>query len=128
MEHGMLMHTETDERGIEYRLFIQQDEFEVQGNAPVSGYDRGFSGWDYEDRIGARLERGDIWAWAQVSVEASYKGFSGWDHLGGCSYENTEGFITPAGYWPDMKDQVRAELLKNVRAAATVVAELAEVI
>ena len=52
MEHGMLVHTETDERGIEYRLFIQQDESEVRGNAPVSGF----------------------------SVEASYKGFSGWDH------------------------------------------------
>jgi len=47
MEHGMPVHTETDERGIEYRLFIQQDESEVRGNAPVSGYDRGFSGWDH---------------------------------------------------------------------------------
>ena len=115
MKHGELVHTETDERGIEYRLYIQQDDQEVRGNA--SAWDDEAENKAYEDAIIERLDSGDVWAWAVVTVEARYKDFSGLDNLGACCYENTAAFITPDGYWPDMKAESYSDLLNALRAA-----------
>jgi hypothetical protein len=120
---GELVHTETDARGIGYRLYIQPDDLEVWGNALASGDDA--EDKRYEDEIIARLKNGgDVWAWAQVSVEARYKGFSGWDYLGGCSYKDTADFVEPGGYYDYMKSEALSQLCHDLIEAAKVAAEL----
>jgi len=110
-----LVHTETDEQGITYNLFIQPDDLSVRGNAVVSGdaaFDR-----KTENEILERLADGDIWAWADVECQAEYKGFTGSDYLGACSYRNTEQFVRPGDYWDDMKAESKRELLARLQRA-----------
>ena len=99
-----------EENGITYRLYIEQDELPVRGNALASGDDA--EDKPCEDEIIERLENGDVWAWANVNVEASVyiegQHFQGDDWLGGCSYANTADFVQPVkpgegSYWEDMK-------------------------
>jgi hypothetical protein len=116
------VHTETDTQGIEYRILIEADDVPVRGNALASGDDRADK--EAEDSIIERLESGDTWAWACVTVEARYKGFTGRDVLGTCSYADTEAFIRDGGYYPDMKDTARANLLQQLEAACEALAGL----
>lgn len=90
-------------------LEVEQDLTEVRGNALASGdaaADR-----ECEDEIIARLNDGDVWAWACVRVVArrgNRVAYSNW--LGGCSYRDEDDFCQPGGYFDDMKAEALAEL------------------
>lgn len=87
----------------------------VEGNASVSGddaFDR-----EVEDEILRRLERGDVWAWAMVTVTVSWGPLSASDHLGCCSYADEEDFRQPGGYFDDMSDEALDELNKIAEEA-----------
>lgn len=110
------VHQETED-GITYTLYIEQDDMPVRGNAFASGDDA--EDRAVENDILARLNDGDIWAWAQTTCEASitvdgYE-FTGEDHLGGCNYFDTEEFV--AANWEDMKATAHQELMKRLQAA-----------
>lgn len=105
---------EKDAKGVTYRLYLEQDDTPVRGNALASGDDT--ADRECEDEILARLANGDIWAWAVVRCEASFDDFTGEDYLGGCSYKDTQDFIQ-RGYWDDMKAQAYQTLLANLRKA-----------
>ena len=60
-----------------------------------------------------RLKRGDDWAWAEVTVTATYGDFTGMAHLGGCSYDSEEDF-RDGGYLEAMEDDAMYDLLQNV--------------
>lgn len=100
------MHSETDERGVVYSLFIEQDQqcFE--------------DGIDDVAAIQKRLDDGDIWAWAAVTVQATVPGCTtaGYACLCGCSYRDTAEFIEPGGYWEDMKLDAAIELRERLEA------------
>ena len=101
---------------VEYELIAEQDEIPVRGNALASGdetLDR-----QVEDDILARLDNGDIWAWASVKVTATWRGFEGHDYLGGCSYEDEDDFVKRSGFYEDMKGEALRDLEAAIHAAS----------
>jgi len=107
---------------VEITVRAEQDEIEVRGNALASGDDA--ADRECEDEILARLERGDVWAWAAVTVRVTWtapsgRQYRGEDHLGACSYRDERDFREPGGYFDDMVGEALSRL--NVELA-----ELAE--
>ena len=84
----------------------------IEGNASASG-DDAFD-QEVEGSILCRVEQGDVWAWAAVTVTVSWGPFSASDHLGCCSYADEEDFRQPGGYFDDMVDEALEELNKIV--------------
>jgi len=83
------------------RLIATQDDTPVRGNALASGDDE--EDRKYENLILARLDNGDVWAWAQVEVQATLPdGRTGSAYLGGCCYEDEQDFKTDNPYYEDM--------------------------
>lgn len=108
----------------EIRLLAEQDEMSVRGNAMASGDDA--EDKRVEDEIIKRLDDGDIWAWAAVTVRAEYAGLVGEDHLGGCSYKDAAQFKEPGDYYDDMIDTAVEELAKALEHANTKIGNLVE--
>jgi hypothetical protein len=121
---GDILHTETDSDGITYKLRVMQDNLPIRGNAISTGdpaQDK-----SVEDELIKRSDRGDVWAWAQVTVIASADGFEGMDHLVGCSYRDTKDFIGDGkeGDYADMKAEAKRELLDGLKRAVVTLAAL----
>ena len=94
-----------------YRIEATEDDLPVRG-AIASGdeaYDK-----QVEDEILERLDQGDVWAWARVRVVAKCGGFEGDTYLGGCCYEGEEDFKKDGGYFKQMCDDAKEELLKEL--------------
>lgn len=113
-----------DESRVQYTIEARQDDVHVRGNAIASGND------DYdrrvEDEILARLDGGDVWAWAYVCVVATYPGIDGIegrDYLGCCSYASELDFANNSGYYEDMKKAACADLEAKLAAVAAVLYE-----
>jgi hypothetical protein len=94
------------------RLKAEPEFIQVEGNASASG-DDAFD-QEVEHNILFRVEQGDVWAWAMVTVTVSWEPFSASDHLGCCSYADEEDFRQPGGYFDDMIDEALEELNKTV--------------
>ena len=104
------------ESDVVFTLDVEQDECcDVRGNAMVSGDDDADKA--VEDAILARLDDGDVWAWASVCVKATWGGFTGTDYLGGCSYKDEADFTAPGGYYEDMKAAALDDLNAKVKAS-----------
>ena len=102
---------------VDFKLIVEQDDMPVRGNAISSGddeFDR-----EVEQEIIDRADRGDVWAWSQVTVRASWAGFRGDDHLGGCSYKDEKDFTSTedGGYFHDMVKSSIEDLIKNITAS-----------
>ena len=113
-------HKET-ERGVTYTLEVFFDDTDVRGNVIVSGDDAADK--EAEDEIIARLDSGDVWAWALIKVTAS-AGAGRWTlqgepaYLGGCSYASLDDFVKgSADYWQDLKQEALTNLKKAIREA-----------
>ncbi len=104
---------------IQFRVLADQEHTSVRGNALASGDDA--EDRACEDEIIARLDDGDVWAWAQVTVEARLdvegQTFIGRAYLGCCSYKDEADFTTPDGYYPQMCEEATDELRSNVASA-----------
>jgi hypothetical protein len=119
--NGQLMHTETA-GAVTYRLYIEAEDIPVRGNAMASGDDA--LDKKVEDEILERLDSGDIWAWAHVTVEASAGEFTGEDTLGGCCYRDAAEFMQPGGYYEDMKSEAFNALKATLERACASLAEV----
>lgn len=84
---------------VEYRIEVEQDDLDLRGNVMASGDDA--LDREAEAEVSRRLNQGDVWAWAMVTVIASCEGFEGRACLGGCSYEDEAAF-RQGGYYEDM--------------------------
>lgn len=84
-----------------YTLTAEQDDIPVRGNAMASGDDA--ADRECEDEILARLDAGDVWAWAHVTVMCTCDdcGAMGEDNIGACSYADESEFRAD-GYYDDM--------------------------
>lgn len=94
-------------KDVRFTVTAEQDCIPVRGNALASGnaaMDR-----ETEDEIIARLNRGDVWAWACVIVEAHYRGLKGLTSMGACSYEDEADFRAD-GYFADMCEEALDDL------------------
>jgi len=84
-----------------FSLSVEESDIPVRGNALSSGDDK--EDERVENEIIARLDDGDAWAWADVTVVCYWNGFTGTDSLGGCCYTDEADFRQPGGYFDDMK-------------------------
>jgi hypothetical protein len=86
----------------------EYDDLPVRGNAMAT--DDAEADRACEDEILARLDRGDVWAWAYVTVTAVCEGCEaeGTDSLGACSYANAREFKADA-YYTDMAHAAMAD-------------------
>lgn len=93
-------------------VIAEQDYIPVRGNASASGDDK----YDkrVEDRIIRRLDEGDIWAWASVTVRGTWRGLTAEDHLGACNYRDEKDFRRD-GYFDDMRDNVLSSLVEQAQ-------------
>jgi hypothetical protein len=98
---------------VEFNLISDYDDTPVKGNALASGDDQVDK--ECEDEIIERLDNGDHWAWALVTMEANYKGLTGVDYLGSCSYKDEEEFKN-GGYYEDMKNNAYNDLINQIKA------------
>ena len=97
---------------IAIRLKVEPEFVSVEGNAMASGddaFDR-----EVEQDIVSRVQHGDVWAWAMLTVTASWGLFSCSDHLGCCSYADEEDFRQAGGYFDDMVDEALQDLNKII--------------
>ena len=69
---------------------------------------------EVEQNILCRVQQGDAWAWAAVTVTVSWGPFAASDHLGCCSYADEADFCQPGGYFDGMVEEALAELNKTV--------------
>ena len=93
---------------VTFTLKVEQDFSDFRGHFET---DEGKPDAKLEREIAERLERGDVWAWADVSVTASFEGVEGLpDTLCGCCYESEAQFRAD-GYFEDMKTQAYRNLL-----------------
>jgi hypothetical protein len=102
-----------NEKDVTYTLEADFDDLEVRGNAIASGddaYDK-----KVEDEIIARLENGDVWAWATIKVTAEWNGLEGVNYLGACCYKDEKDFKQPGGYYDDMKAEALADLKQTIK-------------
>jgi hypothetical protein len=106
---------------VEFRILAEQDAAEVRGNALASGDDAEDKA--AEDEILARLDRGDVWAWASVTVEARYHGLVGRDYLGCCNYASEKDFVRCGDCYEDMKARALEELQSQIDALAPAICE-----
>lgn len=93
-------------------IIAEVDDIPVRGNAMASGddiYDK-----EVEDEIISRLNNGDVWAWANVTITASWSGLYGSDNLGGCSYKNEDDFINSGHYYDSMVDAAVNDLNNKI--------------
>jgi len=100
---------------IQYDLEVKMDHIEVRGNAICSGNDD-LDNY-VEDNIIKRLEGGDVWAWAAVTVTCRIPGYCavGRDHLGACSYASEDDF-KQIGSYKDMKREACLDLETELAA------------
>lgn len=107
---------------VEFILEVEQDDTPVRGNALASGDESIDKAC--EDEILERLARGDVWAWAHVTVKARVRDdddvgnlarrIVGRDDLSGCSYKSEAEFKTDDVYG-DMKAQAFDDLVDRLR-------------
>jgi hypothetical protein len=98
-----------------FKITVEQDDIPVRGNAMASGdaaVDK-----EVEDEILQRLDNGDVWAWAHVTVVAEIEGFTGEAHLGACSYKDEEDFKSSDGYYADLCKEASEDLANNIADA-----------
>ena len=94
------------------RVLAEPDHVPVEGNACVSGdddFDR-----ETEHNVLCRLQQGDVWAWAAVTIIVTWGPFEARSHLGCCSYAHEDDFRQPGGYFDDMVAEALEELNRTV--------------
>lgn len=95
-------------------LRAEVDDIPVRGNAMASGDDAADQA--VENEILARLDNGDVWAWAHVTVTATFGGSrQGRANLGACSYESEADFRRDP-YFTDMVREALEELASNLES------------
>jgi len=96
-----------------FTITAEQEDLPIRGNAIASGDE------DFDEKIAreieADLDRGNVWAWASVTVTASWAGFAGNDQLGGCSYKDEDDFRKAGGYFEDMLRESVRQLVEEIR-------------
>ena len=104
------------------RELTEEDvEFEVEC-LPEHEHPRGYlaSGDDEFDRQMVKQIIQDMewneWAWCVAKVTAKWGDFEASDYLGCCSYESKEDFMSPGGYYDDMKHEALRELNIKIRS------------
>lgn len=102
---------------VKFEIILHEEHASIRGNCMASGDDA----FDEKcaRKIERQLDRGNLWAWCTVEVKATYKGLTASDYLGCCSYSSERSFKRD-GYYEDMKQTAFDEIIKALKAFATV--------
>lgn len=93
---------------VKWEVIADYEHIPVRGNAISTGDDD--EDKSHEDWIIERLDSGDVWAWAMVTVRGRWNGLSAETYLGCCCYKDELDFRAPGGYFQDMQAEVLDEL------------------
>jgi len=105
--------------GVVYTLHAVPDDVPV-----LHGHDSGDPEQNRRDKaeILARLDAGDVWAWADVEVRATVAvdghTVTGSDYLGGCCYADAADFMQEGGYYRGLRIGALKALVANLEQAA----------
>lgn len=107
---------ELDLADVTFELCVEPEFMPVRGNVMDGG--PGFEAADRaaEDEILSRLDQGDVWAWAIVSVHASLGTLQGIASLGGCSYAD-EAEFRACGEVADLEAEALDDLRQQIKLA-----------
>ena len=64
-----------------------------------------------------RLDNGDVWAWAEVTVTATYGNWKGYDYMTGCSYKDEAEFVADSLYYEDICKTALKDLNEQLQHA-----------
>jgi hypothetical protein len=101
--------------GVAFTIKVEQEDLPVRGHVLDSGDVEGDE--KVENEILKRLDAGDVWAWAYVTVIADCGEFKGKDTLGGCNYRDEADFRQDEGYFEDMKLAAYEDLKATLASA-----------
>lgn len=104
--------TESD---VTFTLEVEQDDTPIRGNALASGDDE--LDKRVEDEILARLNCGDVWAWACVTVKAQYKSWVGAACLGAVSCADEADFMNDVNGYAALKSVALFDLQAQLEAS-----------
>ncbi len=99
------------EQKYEIELEAEFDDQPIRGNAIATGDDE--EDTKVENKLIERCNRGDVWAWAQVTVRVTHAGITEEDYLGGCSYKDATDF-KKGGYYFDMVTECVERILAQL--------------
>jgi len=97
------------------QLFVEVERQPIEGNA--SRTDRPDFDGQMEENICDLVRRGVVWAWASVTLVASWGLFEGKAHRHCCSYGSEEDFRQNSGQYYDMVNEAMEDLNRKVNAA-----------
>lgn len=100
------------EREATIEILAEEDTTPVRGNAIATGDDK--IDRRVENRILRRLEDGDVWAWASVTVRGTWRGLTAEEYLGACNYRDEKQFRRD-GYFSDMRAAVLSSLVEQAQ-------------
>lgn len=98
---------------VEFAIEALPEDSQIRGNCSAIDPETDAA---TEAEIIRQLNAGNEWAWCTVKVSAKWRGLTGVDYLGCCSYASMMDFISPGGYYEDMKEQALAQLVEEVRS------------
>lgn len=103
---------------VEFTLEVQQDDIPLEGNVLACGDAE--EDKRAEEEVRERLDNGDVWAWALVTVSATITlpdgtKIRGWDSLGACNYANEADFKR-CGYYGSMEMLALDDLKQKIEA------------
>lgn len=102
---------------VEYTTHVEEDDIPVRGNVIDGGPGYEEADRAVEDEILERLGRGDVWAWACVTVTASLGCFEGRSvPLGACTYRD-EAEFEECGELDDLKEEALDDLRQQIKLA-----------
>ena len=100
-----------------FKVQCLAEDARVRGNASAIDEE---TDKEIEDAIIAELDNGNRWAWCTVRVvcyyDAGLSGIEGSDYLGCCSYRDEADFVSPGGYYEDMKASAYDDFVKRIEA------------
>lgn len=97
---------------VEITLEVEHDHsLPIRGNVQASGDEEADHAAEAE--VANRVARGDVWAWARVTVVGSWRDYEASTTLGGCSYESEEQFRADPYF-----EEMVAEGVDKIREAA----------
>lgn len=96
---------------VSFELRMQQDDTPLRRNVMASGDEAADE--EAEKWVKDQLANGNDWAWARVTVIATYRSFEGRDSLSCCSYES-EGAFKADPYYQSLCEEALENLNNNI--------------
>lgn len=96
-----------------WKIEVWFDDAPVRGNVIASGNDD--IDKQAEEHVLEEINRGNVWAWATVTITVTWAGFSSFDCLGCVSEKSEESFKHTDGYFRNMCQQALSNVFDDIK-------------